>query len=269
MENPVVMNTPTSLFDLSRIARNRKRATQKFAAHDFLHQRVWQDLMQRRAEINRPLSNGLVRGDLLPAPEQIKTLGWQQQPFATQPGTERDLLLSFFELHLIDDLPAELRRCKTALKPDGVFLACLFGGSTLFELRQSLLAAESQINGSAAARIIPFVAIKTLGTLVQQAGFALPVIDVDVVTVQYASLRALRDDIRGMGEANPLAASMHPLSKSVWDCAETWYREHFSGPDNRLIAHFEILHICGWAPHDSQQKPLKPGSRAGFFSPPE
>jgi len=221
--------------------------------------------MERRAVINRKLSVGVVRGDLLPELAQISASGWSALPQSVPVPSSLDLLISFFELHLIDDVAGELARCRASLAPDGVFLACLFGGRTLVELRQSLLAAESQITGSAAARVIPFVEVRTLGTLVGKAGFALPVIDVDTVTVRYSSLRALLRDIRNMGEGNPLFAPVRPLCNAVLTRAEELYRQDFGDENGLLPARFDILHICGWAPHESQQQPLAPGSGQMFL----
>jgi len=221
--------------------------------------------MERRAVINRKLSVGVVRGDLLPELAQISASGWSAVPQSVPVPSSLDLLISFFELHLIDDVAGELARCRASLAPDGVFLACLFGGRTLVELRQSLLAAESQITGSAAARVIPFVEVRTLGTLVGKAGFALPVIDVDTITVKYKSITDLLHDLRNMGEANPSLKPHHSLSRSVMELANQLYVEKFGDENGLLPARFDILHICGWAPHDSQQQPLAPGSGQMFL----
>ncbi|MBL4838971.1 MAG: hypothetical protein JKY34_15495 [Kordiimonadaceae bacterium] len=147
------------------------------------------------------------------------------------------------------------------LKPDGLFLGSLFGGSTLSELRHSLLAAEVEITGGAHARIMPFAEVKDLGTLLQRAGFALPVADTDTLTVTYEHPLKLMKELRGMGEANPLIdRPKATLRRDVLMRACEIYQRDHSNPDGRIRATFQILYMTGWHPHKSQQKPLKPGS---------
>lgn len=259
------MNTPSPLFDPKRIARNRQRARARFSQHNFLHLRVWQDLMDRKSTIQRNLSNAQVVGDLIPDAGQIQKSGWRRSPAFSSTSSNLDFLLSFLELHLVDALPKILLQYRSALQADGVFLAALFGGHTLQELRYSLLAAESELTGKVTSRVVPFVDVRTLGALVQAAGFALPVIDVDTTTVRYSSLSSLLQDLRNMGEGNPSVDAVIPLSRAVLQRTEQIYQQRFGDEKGLISARFDVLHICGWAPHESQQKPLAPGSGQMFL----
>ena len=147
------------------------------------------------------------------------------------------------------------------LAPDGLFLACLPGGASLVELRVALAQAEEEITGGASPRVSPFVDVRDMGGLLQRAGFALPVADVDSFTVRYDSALALMADLRAMGAGNVLVRRANrPLRRDVLARAAQIYAEQFSDPDGRVRASFEIVWISGWAPHESQQKPAKPGS---------
>jgi SAM-dependent methyltransferase len=179
-------------------------------------------------------------------------------PFAAE---SLDLAASLLALHAVNDLPGALIQIKRALRPDGLFIACLLGGQSLTELRQSLLAAEVELTGGASPRVAPFADLRDLGGLLQRAGFALPVIDSESVTVRYGDMFGLLRDLRAMGWANALTErSRKPLRRSVLLRAAELYAERFSDPDGRLRATFEIVWLSGWAPHESQQKPLRPGS---------
>ncbi|MGU3573916.1 class I SAM-dependent methyltransferase [Brucellaceae bacterium C25G] len=172
-----------------------------------------------------------------------------------------DLVVSLMSLHLVNDLPGLLIQIARALRPDGLFLAAFSGTGTLGELRESLMQAEIELTGGAAARIAPFADIRDAGALLQRAGFALPVTDVDTVTVRYNSMFDLLKDIRAMGMQNILLdRSRKPLTRSVFMRAAQIYAERFSDPDGRIRASFSTLWMSGWTPHESQQKPLKPGS---------
>ena len=171
------------------------------------------------------------------------------------------LIVSGLALHLVNDLPGAFARIRRALKPDGLFLACLPAGRTLEELRLSLALAEEELRGGVSPRIIPFADLRDLGSLLQRAGFALPVVDADTVTVRYADMFALMRDLRAMGAANPLhERSRVPATRALFLRAAQIYAEKFSDLDGRIRATFEIVWLSGWAPHESQQKPLKPGS---------
>ena len=179
-------------------------------------------------------------------------------PFANETF---DLAVSALSLQWVNDLPGTLAQIRRALKPDGLFLAALIGGETLGELRESLAVAESEIAGGASPRVSPFVDVRTLGSLLQRADFALPVTDVERMTVRYPTVRALMRDLRRMAAANALAErSRQPLKRAVLARAEEIYAERFADPDGRLRATFDVMWLSAWAPHESQQKPLKPGS---------
>lgn len=172
-----------------------------------------------------------------------------------------NLVVSPLALHLINDLPGTLVRIRRALKPDGLFLAAIPGSGTLAELRDVLLSAEVEMTGGASPRVIPFADVRDVGGLLQRTGFALPVIDAETYTVRYDNLFALMRDLRGMGMTNALAGrSRMPLTKSFFLKAAELYAERYSDPDGRIRATFSIIYASGWAPHESQQKPLKPGS---------
>ena len=172
-----------------------------------------------------------------------------------------DLAVSLLALQTVNDLPGALIQIRRALAPDGLLMAALIGGDTLTELRQSFTIAESEILGGASPRVAPFVEVRALGSLAQRAGFALPVVDLDRATVRYGDLFALLADLRSFGAANALRErSRKPLRRDALVRAAAVYAEKFSDPDGRLRATFDILWLSGWAPHESQPKPLKPGS---------
>jgi SAM-dependent methyltransferase len=164
-------------------------------------------------------------------------------------------------LQTINDLPGALVQIRRALKPDGLFLAALLGGATLSELRESFAAAELEIEGGVSPRVAPFVDVRDMGSLLQRAGFALPVTDLDRVTVRYATPFALVEDLRRMGATNPLAERRRtPTRRATAMRMAEIYVERFADPDGRVRATFDIVWVSGWAPDPGQQQPLKPGS---------
>lgn len=168
-----------------------------------------------------------------------------------------DLVVSVLALHTVDDLPGVLAQIRRALRPDGLFIACLAGAGTLRELRDAFLEAEAA-TGRASPRVAPFADVRALGGLLQRAGFALPVADVDSLTVRYADPIALMRDLRAMGATNALQArSRTPLRRDLLMAACAAYP---MDADGRIRASFELVWLTGWGPHDSQQKPLRPGS---------
>jgi SAM-dependent methyltransferase len=172
-----------------------------------------------------------------------------------------DLVVSALALHFVNDLPGTLVQIRRALKPDGLFVAALLGGDTLTELRQAFAAAEAEMEDGISPRVLPFADLRELGSLLQRAGFALPVTDVDRLTVRYASPLALMHELRRMGAANPLIdRSRRPLRRGTLNRMLEIYGERFADPDRRIRATFEIVYLLGWAPHESQQQPLAPGS---------
>jgi SAM-dependent methyltransferase len=174
-----------------------------------------------------------------------------------------DLVVSALALQFVNDLPGTLVQIRRVLKPDGLFLAGLVGGETLTELRQSFAAAESEATGGISPRVAPFADVRDLGALLQRAGFALPVTDRDLLTVRYDSALALMHDLRRMGATNVLIdRRRRPVGRAMLMRMAEIYRERFADPDGRVRATFEIVWLSGWAPHASQQQPLKPGSAA-------
>jgi SAM-dependent methyltransferase len=172
-----------------------------------------------------------------------------------------DLAVSLLALHAVNDLPGSLVQIYRVLKPDGLFLGCLFGGATLTELRQAFAEAESAIEGGVSPRVAPFVDLREIGGLLQRAGFALPVVDADTLTVRYADPFALMRDLRHMGLGNALTERRKtPLRRATLLRAVECYRERFADADGRIRATFELIWLSGWAPHESQPKPLRPGS---------
>jgi SAM-dependent methyltransferase len=273
------------IFDASLARVRLARAWREGAGADFLLQRAAGELVDRLALVRREFQ---VAVDLLsPAPHGALALTHAPRrgfvaraaPIAASLGAgpfagfvsepERlalkaqscDLIVSLLALQSVNDLPGLLLQIRSALKPDGLFLACLAGGDTLQELRQSLTAAEAEILAGASPRVAPFADVRALGGLLQRAGFALPVVDLDRVVARYPDIFALARDLRGMGAANALIArSRRFLRRDVLFRAGGIYAERFADGDGRLRATFDLIWLCGWAPDESQQRPLKPGS---------
>jgi len=172
-----------------------------------------------------------------------------------------DLVASALALQFVNDLPGTLIQIRRALKPDGLLLAALLGGDSLTELREAFAQAESEIEGGVSPRVAPFADVRELGALLQRAGLALPVVDSDRLTVRYKSVFDLMRDLRRMGATNVLSERRRtPLRRATLRRMAEIYAQRFSDADGRLRATFEIAWLSGWAPHESQQKPLKPGS---------
>ncbi len=172
-----------------------------------------------------------------------------------------DLVVSALALQFVNDLPGTLIQIRRALKPDGLLLAALIGGDSLAELREAFAQAESEVEGGASPRVAPFIDLRALGALLQRAGFALPVVDSDRLTVRYQSAFDLMRDLRRMGATNVLNERRRtPLRRATLQRMAEIYAARFADADGRLRATFEIVWLSGWAPHESQQKPLKPGS---------
>jgi SAM-dependent methyltransferase len=181
-------------------------------------------------------------------------------PFA---DASLDLVVSALSLQFVNDLPGTLIQIRRALKPDGLLLAALIGGESLSELREAFAEAESEIEGGVSPRVAPFADLRELGTLLQRVDFALPVVDSDRLTVRYQSVFALMRDLRRMGATNVLSERRRaPLKRETLARMAEIYTARFADADGRLRASFEIVWLSGWAPHESQQKPLKPGSAA-------
>jgi SAM-dependent methyltransferase len=181
-------------------------------------------------------------------------------PFA---DASLDLVVSALTLQFVNDLPGTLIQIRRVLKPDGLFMAALVGGESLTELRAAFADAESAVDGGLSPRVAPFADVREIGALLQRAGFALPVVDSERLIVRYESAFALMRDLRRMGATNTLHERRRaPLRRATLERMATIYAERFSDPDGRVRASFEIIWLSGWAPHESQQKPLRPGSAA-------
>lgn len=259
------------VFDRHIVALHRRRAAAGFAAHAFLHEEIAQRLLERLADVNRVFPRALALGlplDERPGSEQIISgpparapqllFDEEALPFAPQ---SLDLIISNLALHWVNDLPGALLQIRQTLRPDGLFLGALLGGETLKELRQAFLEAEARVEGGASPRVSPFADVRTLGGLMQRAGFALPLVDADTLTVSYADAFALMRELRGMGETNAHVGRRKTFTRrqTLIAMAEI-YRERFGGADGRIPATFQVIYLTGWAPHESQPKPLKPGS---------
>ena len=199
----------------------------------------------------------LIRADAVRSSGAELVLDEEALPFADE---SLDLAVSLLSLHWTNDLPGALTQIRRALKPDGLFLGGLFGGTTLNELRRALTQAEVDVTGGAGPRVSPFADAFDGAALLQRAGFALPVSDLDRVTVRYADPFRLIADLRAMGETGLLAERPRPLTRAVLTRMAELYAERFAGPDGRIPATFDIISLTGWAPHPDQQKPLRPGS---------
>jgi NADH dehydrogenase [ubiquinone] 1 alpha subcomplex assembly factor 5 len=172
-----------------------------------------------------------------------------------------DLVVSALALQLVNDLPGTLLQVRQALKPDGLLLAAILGGATLHELRTALFLAEEEVEGGASPRVAPFADVREVGLLLLRAGFALPVVDTESVTVTYPDALALMRELKAAGVANALRARRRrPLRRETLARALHHYAQRFGLPTGRVPATFEIVTLTGWAPHESQQQPLRPGS---------
>ncbi len=206
----------------------------------------------------RVVSAGGVPGLATRLPVPALVADEEALPFAAE---SLDLVVSALALQWVNDLPGSLVQIRRALRPDGLLLAAVLGGDSLKELREALIDAEAEALGGASPRVAPFLDVRDAGGLLQRAGFALPVVDSDTLTVRYATPFGLLRDLRAMGWSNALTArSRVPLRRSVMMRAMENYAERFSDTDGRVRATFEIVYMSGWAPHESQQQPLRPGS---------
>lgn len=260
----------TSVFDRALVLRRRARVN---GEDHFLLPRCAQDAAERILDVNRTFQHALFLGppsfakrvlDCLPEGKIITvtiaptSIDEERLPYA---APEFDLIVSGLTLHSVNDLPGALVQTLRALKPDGLFIGALFGGNTLTELRQVLYQSDEAVCGGITPRVSPMADFQQLASLMQRAGFALPVVDTDRVTVSYKNPMRLFADLKAMGETNALTArSRKPVSKRFFIKACEIYLEQFANAQGKAIASFDILWLTGWAKHDSQQKPLRPGS---------
>ena len=265
------MTTPV-LFDRKLLLARRKRA-RRLGAETFLLERVAEELVERLSAVKRQFALALdlgTPGDTLVrllrnsgqvAKVEANDLFASDEEALALPDAKFDLAVSALALQWVNDLPGALVQIRRALKPDGLLLAALVGGETLHELRESLAAAEAEITGGASPRVSPFAEVRSLGALLQRAGYALPVVDSDRHTVRYETPFKLFQDLRRMGATNALnERSRKPLTKKIIARAAEIYSDRFRDPDGKLRATFDVLWVAGWVPHPSQQKPLQPGS---------
>lgn len=229
----------------------------------FLHEAAADELQDRMAMVNKSFNSAAVVSgfpDFWRVRVPQATLVADTDTLALTPGAH-DLVIHAMSLHWANDPVGQIIQCRRALQPDGLFLSAAFGGQTLHELRACLGQAEAEITSGMSPRIAPMADLRDMGGLLQRAGLALPVADTQTLTVEYASARHLMHDLRAMGETNALAARLRrPTRRAVFERAEELYQQTFATNDNRVTATFELLFLTGWAPSDSQPKPLRPGS---------
>jgi SAM-dependent methyltransferase len=263
------------LFDRA-LLRARQNRAQRIDPATFLLDRVAEDMEERLHAVLRDFSDVAeiwTPGELLRKPSrdrfksiaQIKLEQCGQEILPLQPES-LDLVVSALAFQFVNDLPGVLTQIRRALRPDGLLLAAMVGGETLMELRQSFAAAEAECEGGVSPRVAPFADLRDVGALLQRAGFALPVTDVDRVVARYDSALSLMQDLRGMGATNILVERRRtPTRRATLLRMAQIYAERFSDADGRIRATFDVIWLSGWAPHESQQKPLKPGSaKAGL-----
>lgn len=275
------------VFDRSLLRRRRERAQPGYGEFAFLEEEVADRLAERLDDIRRQFPTALevgarsgalgravraggkvdtlIQSDIAPAWATARAgdgpalaLDEEFLPFA---DGSLDAVLGALSLHWVNDLPGALTQMRRALKPDGLLLTALFGGETLVELRDAFAEAEIELTGGLSPRVSPFADLRDAGGLLQRAGFALPVVDADTITVTYDSALHLMNDLRGMGETNlVLERRRTPLTRKLLGRVAEIYADRFAGPDGRIPARFQILYLTGWAPAETQPKPLRPGS---------
>lgn len=281
---PVPLTAVPIVFDRALI-RTRLARARRAGRSNFLMARVVEDLLDRLEPVQRrfdrvldlgsPWSDAadrlasswqeavVVRAAPLPEPSgagpTLRLVGDEErQPFRSECF---DLAVSLLSLQTANDLPGALAQIRHVLKPDGLFLGALLGGQTLQELRRAMAQAEAELNGGASPRVAPFADLRDLGQLLQRAGLALPVTDIDRIVVRYDSLFGLMRDLRDLGLTNALAdRNRRPPSRRLFVRAAEIYAAQYADADGRVRATFDIIWLSGWAPHESQQKPLRPGS---------
>jgi SAM-dependent methyltransferase len=259
-----------NLFDRALLRARQDRARRGEPA-TFLLDRVTEDMEERLHAVLRNFADAAdiwSPGEVLRTPSRdrfksvtrISLQDAERETLPLQPQS-LDLAVSALALQFVNDLPGVLAQIRRALRPDGLLLAAMIGGDTLTELRQSFAAAEAELEGGASPRVAPFADLRDVGALLQRAGFALPVTDVDRVVVRYASAFALMADLRRMGATNVLVERRRtPTRRATLLRMAQIYGERFADADGRIRATFDVIWLSGWAPHESQQQPLQPGS---------
>lgn len=277
-------DNPQQIVDTDlRITRKRRAVARAVPGADFLMARAAEDLGERLATVGRRFSRAAALFSVTRhAREVVRASGKAEEVvrieadaafLGDEPGVVAepgrvplepgsvDLAVSLLSLQDENDVPGMLIQIRRALRPDGLFLGAMAGAGTLAELRESLLAAEAELTGGASPRVLPFADVRDAGALLQRAGFALPVTDVETVTVRYKTMFDLMADLRAMGATNVLVGrSRRPATRELFARAAKIYAERFSDSDGRIRATFSFIWLSGWTPDASQQKPLKPGS---------
>jgi SAM-dependent methyltransferase len=277
------MSSSPAIFDRQLLRPRRERA-RALGPATFLIDRVVEELAERVSAVLRQferavdlgtptdavaqalIASGKVATIITAAPDAARRAASPLRVAADEEALpfadgSLDLVVSALALQLVNDLPGTLIQIRRALKADGLLLAALIGGESLSELREAFAQAESEIEGGISPRVAPFADLREFGALLQRAGFALPVVDSDRLTVRYQSVLALMHDLRRMGATNVLGERRRaPLKRATLARMAEIYAQRFADADGRLRASFEIVWLSGWAPHESQQKPLKPGS---------
>ncbi|MDB5623428.1 MAG: SAM-dependent methyltransferase [Devosia sp.] len=265
------MQAPPQIFDPALIRQHLSR--RPAAETDFVTALVLGDLEDRLATLLRPFSRALLIG---PDPERLPASGhsahgafaFQRLPAFTAAGEmpeiegeNYELIVSLLHLQSVNDVPGYLARLRARLAPDGLLLAAALGGETLTELREAFLSADASVQGGASPRVAPFIQVRDAGALLQRAGLALPVTDVETHTVRYPDAFTLMAELKSLGASNPLAdRSRRPATRTLLAAAAEAYASQNADPDGRIRATLEIIWLSGWSPHESQQQPLKPGS---------
>lgn len=261
-------NAAPVLFDRA-LLRARQARAQRGGPATFLLDRVVEDMDERLQAVTRNFSDvadvwtpGTALQELLRARfNSIGHVGLDASETLPLPPESLDLAVSALAFQFVNDLPGVLAQIRRALRPDGLLLAAMIGGDTLTELRQAFAQAEVECEGGVSPRVAPFADLRDIGSLLQRAGFALPVTDVDSVVVRYDNAFALMDDLRRMGATNVMIERRRtPTRRTTLLRMSEIYAERFADPDGRIRATFDVIWLSGWAPHESQPKPLRPGS---------
>jgi len=281
----MISNEIPKIFNRQRLIKHRIRAAASFSAHDFLfremavslcerlnyikksfplaldmgaHNGFIAEILQNRGGIEKLIQSGVSEKLLRNAANNVLVADEELLPFAEN---SFDLVISVGSLHWVNDFAGTLVQIQKSLKPDGLFLAIFFGGQTLKELRASFEKAEMQVRGGVSPRISPFIDVQTGGSLLQRAGFALPVVDSEILNVEYTHPLKLMKELRGMGESNCLYDSEKSFTPcSLMMLAVDNYLRDFSNEEGRINASFELITLTGWKPHESQQKSARRGS---------
>ncbi len=271
-------------FDRGRLRRSRNRAAPTFAQASFLVETAASGIAERLGDVKRQFDTAVVLGGYNGLATPILSGTGQVDSIVTTDMAEAmvrhsrgmrivadeeylpfreaalDLIVSPLTLHWVNDLPGCLIQIRHALRPDGLFIGALLGGETLFELRTCLLEAEVETTGGASPRVAPFAHVRDLGSVLQRAGLALPVVDADHFVVRYDDAFALMKDLKLMSGSNGLPAPTSGLRREVLMRSAERYAAKFSDADGRIRATFDVIYLTAWAPHESQQQPLRPGS---------